>query len=79
MAGLGHLLHCLELLAASVRDQRGARSIEPTSVLQLVLRVESKEVGCALSIIGARDLLRLIDHVREGKAVLGGEQLHLFE
>jgi hypothetical protein len=55
MAGFSHLLHRLEQITASVGDQRSARGIEPTSILQLVFHVETKKIGCALSIVGASD------------------------
>lgn len=79
MAGFSHLLHCLEQITASVGNQRSARGIEPTSILQLVFHVETKKIGRALSIIGTSDFLRRIDHVWEDKAVPRGECLHVVE
>jgi len=77
MARFGNLLHRLEQITTSIGDQCGARGIEPTSILQLVLRVETEEVGRALSIIGASDFLRRINHVWKAKAVPHGERLQL--
>src|SRR3974390_1467773 len=79
MAGFGYLLHCFEQVTRSGGDERGARGIEATSILQFVLRVETKEIGCALSTIGASDFLHRIDHVWEDKAVPRGECLHVVE
>ena len=45
MAGFGHLLHRFEKVAAGIGHQRRARRIEPSAILQLVLRVEAEEVG----------------------------------
>ena len=64
------LLHCLEQVAARIWRRLYARGIEPTSVLQLVLCIETEKIGRALSVIGARDLLRRIDHIWESKTVL---------
>jgi hypothetical protein len=78
MDGFSYLLHCLEQITA-VGNQRSARRIEPTSILQLVFHVETKKIGCALSTVGASDLMRSIDHVWEDKAVPRGECLHVIE
>jgi hypothetical protein len=64
---------------SSVRNRRHARGIEPTSVLQLVLRVEAEEVGRALSVIGARHLLVGVDDVRKAEAVPRCKCLHVVE
>ena len=50
-----------------------------TAVLQLVLCVEAEEIGCALSIVSARQFLARINHVGKGKAVLRRERLHVVE
>ena len=55
MAGCGHLLHRLEKVAAGIGHQRRARRIEPSAILQFVLRIEAEEVGRALGAIGAAD------------------------
>jgi hypothetical protein len=41
VAGFGHLRHRFEKVAAGVGHQRCARRIEPSAILQLVLRVEA--------------------------------------
>src|SRR5262245_47500097 len=41
--------------------------------------VEAEEAGHALGAVVARDLLRLVDHVRERQAVLLSEGLHVVE
>ena len=58
---------------------RHVRRIEPSAILQLVLRIEVEEVRRALSVIGSRNLLRLVNHVGEAKAVLARECLHILE
>ena len=79
MAGFGHLLHRLEKVAAGIGQQRRARRIEPSAILQFVLLIEAEEVGRALGTIGARKLLRLIDNVGKGKAMISREHLHIVE
>jgi hypothetical protein len=41
--------------------------------------VEAEEVGRALSVIGSCYILRLIDDVRKGEAVLRSQRLHVVE
>ena len=53
---VGDLLHRFKQVAASVRDGRHSRRIEATSVLQLILCIDAKEIGRALRAIGARPL-----------------------
>src|SRR5262249_3173818 len=50
-----------------------------TSVLQLVLCVEAKEIGRALCTIGACHFLGRIDHVWKGEVVTLCECLHVVE
>jgi hypothetical protein len=69
-ASFGHLLDRLEQVAASICHRLYARGIEPSAILQLVLSIESKEVGRALRVIGSRRLLRLIDNVGKCKTML---------
>src|SRR5229473_1420044 len=70
VAGLRHLLHRLEKVAAGIRDQGRARGIEPAAILQLVRGIEAEEVGSALRAVGSGHLLGRVDHVGEGEAVL---------
>src|SRR5262245_41527015 len=62
-----------------IRNGRHPRSIEATSVLQLVLCVEAEEIGRALWTIGACHFLGRIDHVWEGELVTLCERLHVVE
>jgi hypothetical protein len=79
VAGLSNLFHRLEQVAARIRHGLYARGIQPSAILQLVLRVETEKVGRALSVISSRHLLRLIDDIGKGEAVLRGERLHVVE
>src|SRR5271167_3793423 len=74
-----YLLHRLEEVATGVRDRCRARGVKPSTILQLVLCVETKEIGRALSAVRARYLLRLVDYVGEGESMLGRKRLHVVE
>src|SRR5262249_33021709 len=78
-AGLCHLRHRLEELTPRPGHQARAGNIEAATVLQLVVGIESEEIGSALRAISARDLLRLVDHVGEGETVLLRQPLHVLE
>ena len=58
---VGDLLHRFKQVAASVRDGRHSRRIETTLVSQLILCIETEEIGRALRAIGARHFLGRID------------------
>ncbi len=61
VACFSDLLHCFEQIAANICPRLYARGIEPSTILQLILLVETEEVRRALSVIGSRHLLRLVD------------------
>jgi hypothetical protein len=77
MTGLTYLLHCLEQVATSICPGLQARRVQPSAILQLVLRVEAEKVGRTLRVVGSRHFLRLIDDVGKGEAVLRGKRLHV--
>jgi hypothetical protein len=64
-------------VATGIRDRCGARRVEPSPILQLVPCVEAKEVGRALSAVGACYLLRFVDRVGERKTMLCRKSLHV--
>ena len=47
--------------------------------MQRVLRIEAEEIGRALSVIGSRHVLRLVDNVGDGEAMLRRELFHIVE
>src|ERR1700731_556160 len=79
VTSVSDLFHRLEQVAARICYGLHARRVQPSTILQLVLRVESEKVGRALSVISSRHFLRLIDNVGKGEAVLQGERLHVIE
>ena len=56
-----------------------SRRIETTLVLQLILCIETEEIGRALRAIAARHFLGRIDHVGKGKAMPRCERLDVVE
>jgi hypothetical protein len=62
VTSVSDLLHRLEQVAARICYGLHARRVQPSTILQLVLRVETEKVGRALSVIGSRHFLRLIEH-----------------
>ena len=76
---VGDLLHRFKQVAASVRDGRHSRRIETTLVLQLILCIETEEIGRALRALGARHFLGRIDHVGKSEAMPRCERLHVVE
>src|SRR6516162_7182194 len=79
MACFGHLLHGFKQVTACISDRRHPRSIKAAAVLQLILRVEAKEIGRALSVISACHFLGGIDHVRKSEIVTRRERSHVVE
>src|SRR5919201_5254358 len=67
-ARVGNLHHGVEELAPRIRHRLAPRRVEPAVVLELQRSVESIEFGRAHHAIGARYVLRLVDHVRKGEA-----------
>ena len=61
--------HRIEELASGRRVGRAPRCVEPPAVRELQIAVESEEVGSADGAVGARDVLRFVQHVGEREAV----------
>src|SRR2546430_16711631 len=76
-AGLGYLLHCFKQVAPRVRNEGGARGIEPAAILQLVPGIEAEEVRRALSAVGFCHLLRLVDDVGEAEIIFRSKGPHI--
>jgi hypothetical protein len=79
VTSVSDLLHRLGQVAARICYGLHARRVQPSTILRLVLRVETEKVGRALSVISSRHFLRLIDNVGKGETVLQGERLHIVE
>src|SRR5581483_10009406 len=75
----GDLHHGVEELAARARHRLAARGVEPAVVLQLESSVVAVELRRADHAIGPRDVLGLVDHVREREALFRGDALHVVE
>ncbi len=76
-AGARDRHHRVEQLARRRRVGRASRRVEPAAVGELQVAVEAEEIRRADGAVGARDVLRLVDHVGEREAVLRGERLHV--
>src|SRR5262249_55028856 len=76
---LRDLLHRFKQVAGRARHWVFARRIEPASIAQHQLCVETVKLRRADGSVGARDLLRLVVQIRERQAMFGGECGHPFE
>ncbi len=78
-AGASDLRHRLEQLASRRRIRRASRRIEPSAVRECQIAIEAEELRRAHGVVGARDVLRFVDDVRESESVLRRERLHVVE
>lgn len=79
-ADIGDALHGLEeFLFCVFISGVWPCGIEAASVLELVICVKAVNIGRADGIIGAGDLLSVIEEIGEGEVVIAGKFLHVFE
>ena len=67
-AGARNRHHRVEEFAARRRIARAARRVEPTAIGEAEIAVEAEEIRRAYGAVGSCDVLRFVDHVRNGKA-----------